>query len=668
MDHDRLCHLLLDGREVSGPEDVPVGEWLRAEVAADRALELVVRGHHGIAVPEAVEQVAAGMDAPSDHAARVRAVETAMSWHLPDPCAPMALLPPDTLVHAPTLFGGAVFTHRLGAVEQVDGELHIHTDLAAFQRSHCAFAGAEQLHVEDRDGAVVVWMGPYGWLDAYPLDALLAVRVSSDGERFRVTMEALAVDPSWSPAVVSLLRDTYDAETARTGLPVTAEDLALGMLLRDHTCFAVPRRPLTELASAAGLERRGHEFGHDPGVWTRAAADARRIRLTAALGRSDAAGRAVRAVTLLDRGRSGDLRDALDLLNDEIVLHAVTGELVSDIAAFVGHSRELVVAADRPVRAAVAHWFAAVAAERRGLVLEADAHLRAAVRSAPEWVPALRRLAEYGRDRGDVAVSAPDLVLRMLDLAEAHLRRSQEFGSGTWAEMADLPGCDESLAVDVLLWEEGWFARFLADRGPLLPADEARIAAGWVGVERTVFDVVGVTTLRDLRSGQRITVTDVGFPVGARLCGRAVPVGTGHRLVGEVVGVPPGRDAQLGRVLHRRDGRGLLAWVEAAAGPTDQLVEGDPKVHCEAVLRIGSDPSAALDTHYAELQPGWWAWLSDDGGVLGSVMGDGNEVTASTSSEAHMDRLLADLAVVLPSFVVVREERHPVRPWRPSAG
>jgi hypothetical protein len=686
MDHDRLCHLLLDGRKRYEPDAFSARDRLQAQVAADSAFERIVRSHQGIAVAEVVAQVVALLDGPPERVDRVRAVEEVLSWHLPDPSAPVALIPPDTLVHAPSLFAGAVLTHRLGAGEQVDGELPIHTDLAAFQRSHCAFADEEQLHVEDRDDGTVVWMGPYGWLDSCPLGALLAVRVVEDGDRFRVRIETLDADPPMLPATVALLREVYDAETARTGLPVTAEDLALGMLLRDRACFAHPCLPLTELAPAAGLERRRHEFGHDGEVWQRAGAVARSIRLTRTLGRGDAVDRVVRALTALEHGGHTELREALDLLYDGTVLHTVAGELTADAASFSALVQRMVTGADRPDRLAVAHWFAAVDAERGGQVTDAEDHLRSAVREAPGWACAQLRLAEYECDRGEaraavarlkvlgitagdhIAAVAHDPVSRLLGLAETHLRRSREFASDTLADFADLPGCDERLIVDVLLWEGGWFRRFLHDRGRLLPSGEAAVAVGWLDVERTVHEVVGHTpdggvTVRDLRTGELRAVVGVTDPVGARLCGRAVPVGVAHRFVGVVSCVPPGRDAQLQRVLQRRDGRGMLAWVAAAEGPADQLVDGDPKVHCQVVVRTSADPVAALDTHYLQLSPGWWAWIAEDGDVNGSVQVDGNEVAASAQSEARMDRLLSDLAVLLPPFMVVSDERHPVRPW-----
>ncbi len=40
------------------------------------------------------------------------------------------------------------------------------------------------------------------------------------------------------------------------------------------------------------------------------------------------------------------------------------------------------------------------------------------------------------------------------------------------------------LDIDVVLHESGWFDRFLADRGRLLPDDEAPLARAWTLVER----------------------------------------------------------------------------------------------------------------------------------------------------------------------------------------
>lgn len=148
--------------------------------------------------------------------------------------------------------------------------------------------------------------------------------------------------------------------------------------------------------------------------------------------------------------------------------------------------------------------------------------------------------------------------------------------------------------------------------------------------------------------------------LGARVCGRVVPDGLGHRFLGAIVDVPPGREQQLRRVLDRRDGRGLLDWVAAASGPPELLVDGDPPVHCRAVLRLAGDPTVALNTLYVPSELGWIVVAGVDE-VHGLVELDGNELIATASTEARMDRLLAELTGALRGSDLVREERRPVR-------
>ena len=46
--------------------------------------------------------------------------------------------------------------------------------------------------------------------------------------------------------------------------------------------------------------------------------------------------------------------------------------------------------------------------------------------------------------------------------------------------------------LDVVLHELGWFDRFLAERGALLPEDEQLLYASWQLIPRTVYEVVDV--------------------------------------------------------------------------------------------------------------------------------------------------------------------------------
>jgi hypothetical protein len=156
--------------------------------------------------------------------------------------------------------------------------------------------------------------------------------------------------------------------------------------------------------------------------------------------------------------------------------------------------------------------------------------------------------------------------------------------------------CRDPLLLDVVLHEGGWFEHFLADRGPLLPDDEAILARSWTLVARTVYEVLDVRpnrglTLRDLRAGDHLEVRERSFSrearVGTLVCGRAVPDGESHQLVGGLFGVPPGRERALLDLLDEGDGIALLDYVaEQHRPPTLVSSDGDPLVDCHAVLAV----------------------------------------------------------------------------------
>jgi hypothetical protein len=604
----------------------------------------VVREHVAIGVEELAELVAARLGLDPDDAATEELITDAESALMQDPGAPVAMLPLDVLVHAPALVAGSVLTHRLSAAEQAEDYLVLDTDLAGFLRVPEPRVERGVLYVdEDPGGGPVTWSGPSDWLAEYPLDPLLAVRVADDGA---ATLSLLDTEPEADPELLAAVRAVYDAEFAEPGLPVPAEAIVLGLLHRDRSVFAVPRPPLTELAAAAGLELRGHEFAHHPAVWEAAAEVDRQFRFIDRLGDEEAVGAALEAVGLLT-ARAGDpaaLRRALDLLQDPDVLVAVTEEWLGDdedpsrLATLVALADRLVAAAGRSPRAAAARWVAAVAAERDGRPLDAESHLRAAGAEGNGWPFSEDRLAWYESDRGDAAAAlgrwlaidapadAPDVVAvasyaasaapepgrnepcwcgsgrkfkqchrgRPVQLAlplrvpwlwhkaVAYLDRrggaaEQDLFAYAQLRSPDLDAAlDDPLVHDVALHEGGWLERFLAERGPLLPADEARLAASWSSVERTVYETLEVRSgvglmVRDLRTGERIDVTaDEAAPpttVGELICGRAVPDGAGHRFAGAVFSIRPGQERDLLPLLDARDGVGLLEWMAAATVP-----------------------------------------------------------------------------------------------------
>ncbi|HEY0816672.1 MAG TPA: SEC-C domain-containing protein, partial [Pseudonocardia sp.] len=414
---------------------------------------------------------------------------------------------------------------------------------------------------------------------------------------------------------------------------------------RDAAAFAEPRPPLSELAEAAGLERRGGDFAHDPSVWLREQDFQRRSRMA---GRLDAyAEQAMEAFELLtdDARDPAALREALDLMEDPEVLSVVVDELLGAgeepqrVRDLVELADRLLTVAGRSVRGAVAAAVAAIAAERDRRPLDAESHLRGAVRTAPEWEFTADRLAWYESDRGDAAaalelwaaIGAPPDVPEVAELrrfavtAEHQLGRNEPCWCGSGrkfkqchrgrSERAPLaervgwltrkavayvsrrggltsdlapyllarhPDLDDvaapdPLVMDVVLVEGGLFARFVADRGPLLPEDELLLAEAWLLVERTVYEVTAVeaghgVAVRDLRTGDRLDVRDRAFAahaaVGELVCARAVPDGTGLQFVGVPFVVEPGTEQHVMALLGDRDGIGLLEWAaDRAADP-----------------------------------------------------------------------------------------------------
>jgi SEC-C motif len=586
-----------------------------------------------------------GLDDP--HPAWLDDTEMAL---LEDPESPVTMTPPDVVVHVPALAAGIVLTHRLSAAEHVEDYVDLDVDLAVFQRFPAPTAP-----VDRDDGA---WLGPEGWLAGFPLDALLAARVAADG-----TPEISALDPApvAPPAAVAALRAVYDEAVATHELPVPAEMLVVGMLLRDREAFARPLPPIAELAAAAGLERHGDEFAHHPSVWARADDVDRELRMVEILGPDAEIAR--EALDLLSGTEPAALRRALDLLADPDVLLVVVDELLDEhghgcdhdaerVKAVVALADRLLAVAGHSPRAAAAGWIAMVAAERDGRVLDAESHLRAAAVAGAGWEVVEDRLAGYESDRGDAAAALarwsaigadddPDVVvIRPYAVAagpepgrnepcwcgsgrkykQCHLGRPVaaplperaawlyrkavaylERRGGAATDLLDVhaaalagdgadPLDDDPLAADTVLDEGGWFARFLADRGPLLPADERELAASWVEVRRSVFEVMPGGELREVRGDARLAVAGPAPAAGEWVCARALPDGAGRHLL-----VAP--------VVIDRDDAAVVASALADRDPIevlDLLAVDAPEPR--SVLRLGpaSGPSAV---HPATARP-----------------------------------------------------------------
>ncbi|MGI5128460.1 YecA family protein [Pseudonocardia sp. CA-107938] len=308
------------------------------------------------------------------------------------------------------------------------------------------------------------------------------------------------------------------------------------------------------------------------------------------------------------------------------------------VAAAVALGDRFVSAAGSSARSAAAHAFASLAVERAGRLDDAESHLRAAA-AVSQWWLVDERLAWYASDRGRAAEALgylqdaglteahqPVEVLTRYAVPVAVPGRNDPCwcGSGRkfkqchrdqpplpplaervpWLEqktfmyldlrsgaadvlvdgLADvLAGgdgdpesvLDDPLLADVALVEGGWLARFVEERGPLLPQDEAVLAAAWAATSRKIYEIVGIgygtgVTVREIGAdgdGVRVADQDVAKAVtaGELVSGRVVADGAGGlRFSGVVTAVPRGREDELREVLDAGDPYAVLDWLAEA--------------------------------------------------------------------------------------------------------
>ena len=236
----------------------------------------------------------------------------------------------------------------------------------------------------------------------------------------------------------------------------------------------------------------------------------------------------------------------------------------------------------------------------------------------------------------------------------------------------------DPLVLDVVLHELGWFDRFLAERGALLPEDEQLLYASWQLIPRTVYEIVDVRPgeglrLRDVRSGE---LTDIQERLGSRdvsagqlMCARAVPDGRGHRLVGAVIEVPPGREDAFLDIVDDPDPTSLadrlLSLMAAASRPPElTTTTGEPMAFCTSVWSV-EDPEwvrLVLDRNY--VAAGTDRWHQERPGeagnlVLATLALDGSALTVETMSEDRFHDIVDELTQLLPDAVVVSETIEP---------
>ncbi|MGH9106091.1 MAG: SEC-C metal-binding domain-containing protein, partial [Acidimicrobiales bacterium] len=208
-------------------------------------------------------------------------------------------------------------------------------------------------------------------------------------------------------------------------------------------------------------------------------------------------------------------------------------------------------------------------------------------RNEPCWCGSGRKfkLCHLGKP---VLAPLPERVGWLAGKAVSYLRRQPERAGGTVFtvataradgrsdEKAMAKAFSDPLTLDLVLAEGGWFERFLHERGPLLPDDEALLATSWAMVDRTIYEVVSVrpgtgVTVKDLRSAEEVDVRERTFSQeaspGVLVCARAVPDGEGHQFIGGVFDVRAGTEAQLLDLLDEGDPEAIAAWVARLERP-----------------------------------------------------------------------------------------------------
>jgi hypothetical protein len=668
------------------------------------------------------------------------------------------MIPPDLVVHVPTILDGAVLTHRLTDSERSENCVHAGADLAALlhRSDRLELESGGEVEFESYHDGDGVMFGPDGWLEDFDSGTLLAFRVGGN----ILSISEVAEPEGPRDVVMDAARAAYDREVDQPWLPVGADEIVVGMLLEDPGILATPTVPISELLTHAGLEQRGIEFAHDESVW-RAAKLLARLHVVFERLDEGRRGRAADVLEVFDASEreATALHHALVALSDHRILSVVTDLLldldddVEQLDEVDRFAADLLGAARRPRDGAPARWLMAVISERRCDPLSGLAHLELAVKADPEFLPAVDRLAWYLSDRGDargavrlwrsLGVSEADSddlreVVPFAEQAAVRLGRNEACWCGSGRkfkqchlgqpEKFELPdrvgwlcrkavaylerrggvapehvyqlavvradGDDSEEAVDrafadpmvmdVALHEDGWFDRFIEERGALLPDDEAILARAWTFVDRTLYEVVETKagnsmTVRDLRSAELFEVRERTFSrqarIGQVLCARAVPDGETHQFVGGIFGVATGEEKDLLDLLDTCDGTEILEWLAAKSRPPRLTTrEGEDMRVCKVALETG-DPEVArevLDRFYDPHGEGQWTESHELGNgesiLRATIELDGGLITVETLSEPRVERVLDVLLAEIDGITVVSDDRRDHDPSVPPPG
>lgn len=291
--------------------------------------------------------------------------------------------------------------------------------------------------------------------------------------------------------------------------------------------------------------------------------------------------------------------------------------------------------------------------------------------SAPDPVDALFRKLSMFVEQRDVHEA---LIALVHEVIGGHRAGDPTLSQDEAAAEELLLGDRADMTVDVLLFDRGWFDRFLAVRGPLLPPAERALAEAWRSTRRGLFEVQSVrpglgVILRDI-SGESapVEVADRSLsrtvqPLDLALM-RLRPDPKGHMIATDGIHVPRAQRAFVTDLIRDGDEIGQLRWIAFPAPPPQlQNMEGELLLLVTATYRL-PDPAAARDPLGRSLR--------DDGDDVftetvirrgrewtrGTIRIEGDIATIDTNSTKRANRLVRHLLKAAPgSRLIKREER-----------
>ncbi|NLG46722.1 MULTISPECIES: lipopolysaccharide assembly protein LapB [Mycobacteriales] len=430
-------------------------------------------------------------------------------------------------------------------------------------------------------------------------------------------------------------------------------------------------------------------------------------------GDADATRRSVDTWNLFGPDLFADLADpavATGVANAVFEIFGTEPESIAEAARWLlEHGPAQITAAMR--------WIIGLAAEAVGRIDDAEGHFERSCTADGEFVPALLRLAQYASDRGDALRGLAlydripggrehpmfDVLLRYRDDREYSLVERARWlyeKAGQYLEQSqhhrdhlvelasiriaprlagdsDLQDGLDDFVWDVVLFDCGAFAEFIAVRGPLLPADEQLLAQQWLLIERSLFEVEDVRpgagmTMRAVRTGDRIDVTERAATrqvrAGEFYCARVVPVGEGvWNIFG---GAEPVSLPQREPLLDLLDDdeatpEQLVAFLSARFGPPQFVTaSGEPMVFCSSAWTVA--PSSTLrrklSRRFGAAHDDEWTWTEGDR-VLGVVVLDTSRdpwtIKVDAMSEFDYEDMVHLVLGAAPGATLVREGRVP---------